>query len=132
MSVPLRRGSWLKVLPLYCRNFRRSLTGLKFHYSAGVIPRLPDQLTAFPVLFGCPQTKIAAVIATEISAQNDFTAKMRAAGGTTDKQAMMDKMTEIRNATTEALKSILKPAQFELYTAMPRGGRGGGGGRSNN
>ncbi len=75
--------------------------------------------------------KIVPIIAKQVDAQAAMMAeraKQVAAGETPDPQAMMDKMTELRNATTEALKSILKPDQLEKYNAMPRGGRGGGGG----
>ena len=74
------------------------------------------------------KTKIKPVIEKEINAQSKLMAEMRAQGENADREAMTNKMTEIRDATDKALESILTKDQLEKYKAMPRRGRGGGGG----
>ncbi len=71
--------------------------------------------------------QIVPIIEKEINAQNALTASMQGQGANADRQGMMDKTTEIRTATDNALASILTKEQLAKYQAMPaRGGRGGG------
>ena len=80
--------------------------------------------------------KIVPIIEKQLEAQAAMRAeraKQVAAGETPDNQAMMDKMTAIRDEMVKSLGTVLNKDQMDKYNAMPRGGRGGGGGgRSNN
>ena len=67
--------------------------------------------------------KITPILEKEINEQNALMAEMRTQGENADRQAMRDKMTEIRSATTKALESILTKDQLEKYNAIPRRGR---------
>jgi hypothetical protein len=74
--------------------------------------------------------KVEAIIGKQVDAQTEMgvaMAKERAAGGTPDRDAMMAKMTEMRETTTKALEGVLSKEQMDKYNAMPRGGRGGRG-----
>ena len=70
--------------------------------------------------------KMMPVFAKEITAQNALMTKMRNQGEDADREAMRDKMTEMRDATDKALGTILTEDQLKQYNDMPRRGMGRG------
>lgn len=99
------------------------------------IDRTITQIDQAVTLTDDQKKKIVPIISKQLDAQAVMTAanaKERAAGGTPDMDAMRAKMTEIRDEMVKSLGTVLNKDQMDKYNAMPRGGRGGGGGRSNN
>ncbi|MCE5251911.1 hypothetical protein LLG96_17030 [bacterium] len=86
------------------------------------IDRRITQIDQAVTLTAEQKTKITPVIEKEVNAQNALMAEMRKQGENADREAMRDKMTEIRSATDKALESILTKDQLEKYNAMPRRG----------
>ncbi|MDP2984958.1 MAG: hypothetical protein Q8O92_16690 [Candidatus Latescibacter sp.] len=91
----------------------------------GTITRINEAVT----LTDDQKKKIVPIIEKQLDAQAAVRAeraKQVAAGETPDNQAMMDKMTAIRDEMVKSLGTVLNKDQLEKYNAMPRGGRGGG------
>jgi hypothetical protein len=86
------------------------------------VDRRITQIDQAVTLTANQKEKITPIIEKEINAQNTLMAEMRAQGENADREAMRDKMTEIRSATDKALESILTKEQLEKYNAMPRRG----------
>ena len=86
------------------------------------IDRRINQIDRAVTLTDEQKTKIKPIIEKEVTAQTAFFTEMRAQGENADREAMRDKMTEIRGATDKALESILTKEQLEKYKSMPRGG----------
>ena len=86
------------------------------------IDRRINQIDRAVTLTDEQKTKIKPIIEKEVTAQNALMTEMRAQGENADREAMRDKMTEIRGATDKALESILTKEQLEKYKSMPRGG----------
>ncbi len=87
------------------------------------VDRRITQIDEAVTLTADQKTKIKTIIETEITARNAFFAEMRAQGENADREAMRDKMTEMRSATDKSLESILTKDQLDKYKAMPRGRR---------
>lgn len=86
------------------------------------IDRRINQIDRAVTLTDEQKTKIKPVIEKEVTAQTALFTEMRTQGENADREAMRDKMTEIRGATDKALESILTKEQLEKYKTMPRGG----------
>ncbi|MHB9027521.1 MAG: hypothetical protein ACYC9O_02005 [Candidatus Latescibacterota bacterium] len=86
------------------------------------VDRRITQIDEAVTLTADQKTKIRPIIEKEIAAQGELFAKMRAEDQNFDRDAMMSKMQEIREATTKGLSSILTKEQMDKYNAMPRGG----------
>ena len=87
------------------------------------VNRSISQIDQAVTLTADQKKKLSPIIEKGINAQNALRAEMRTQGENADRQAMRDKMTEIRNDTNKALESILTKDQLEKYNAMPRRGR---------
>jgi hypothetical protein len=88
------------------------------------VDRRMTQIDQAVTLTDDQKTKIKPILEKEITAQTEYMTKVRAEGGTPDRDAMMAKMTELREATAKALETVLNKDQIEKYKAMPQ--RGGG------
>ena len=86
------------------------------------IDRRINQIDRAVTLTDEQKTKIKPIIEKEVTAQTALFTEMRTQGENADREAMRDKMTEIRGATDKALESILTKEQLEKYKSMPRGG----------
>jgi hypothetical protein len=86
------------------------------------VDRMMTRIDEAVTLTADQKTKIKPILEKQITGQNEFMAKQRAAGGDFDRDAFMARMTELRAATTKALESILTKEQLEKYNAMPQGG----------
>lgn len=86
------------------------------------IDRRITQIDTAVTLTADQKTKLRPAIEKEVTAQGELFAKMRAEGENFDREAMMTRMGEIRDATNKALQSILTKEQMDKYNAMPRGG----------
>ena len=87
------------------------------------VDRRVTQIDEAVTLTADQKIKIKPIIVTEITARNALFAEMRAQGENADREAMRDKMSEIRIAMDKSLESILTKDQLEKYKAMPRGRR---------
>jgi hypothetical protein len=81
-----------------------------------------DRIDQAVTLTAEQKTKIRPILESQMKTQSEYFAKMRADGETPDRDAMMAKFQEFRDATTKALSSVLTKEQMDKYNAMPRGG----------
>ncbi len=88
------------------------------------VERRMNQIHQAVTLTDEQKTKITPILEKELTAQTELFARMRTEGENADREATMNKMREIREATGKALESILTKEQLEKYQAMPQ--RGGG------
>ncbi|HEX3000271.1 MAG TPA: hypothetical protein VHR86_08560, partial [Armatimonadota bacterium] len=88
------------------------------------VERRMNQINQAVTLTDEQKTKITPILEKELTAQTELFTKMRAEGENADREATMNKMRDIREATVKALESILTKEQLEKYQAMPQ--RGGG------